>query len=128
MNFAIDISDRPLLESLLNLDFSGLNIDLHNDFDCVGMRILKRDFSFYFLNSEKQKLEILLSDFKIVKQEVMFDFLGPITLDNFYRGRIECCDNLVDADVKGRHCFYFHFCENLYLEVLAKGVKVIFIQ
>ena len=128
MNSTINISDKPLLESLLNLDFPSFNIDLHNDFDCVGMKILEHDFSFHFLNSEKQKLEILLSDYKIVKQEVVFNFSGPITLDNFYIGRIEHYENLIDIDVKGRHCFYFHFCENFYLEILAKAAKVIFTQ
>jgi hypothetical protein len=84
--------------------------------------MISDELKFSFLNRENSSVEIVLTNAQIVKQEMHFNFNGPLTLDNFYKGRIEIQSNLQDFDSEGRSCFYVHFFEDVYLEILAKKV------
>ncbi|MBD2769591.1 hypothetical protein IC235_17010 [Hymenobacter sp. BT664] len=121
---SIDLTPTPFFESVLNISFPGFNIDLHNDFDCVGISMIRDELKISLLSRDDSNLEIVLTNAEIVKMNMCFNFNGPLTLDNFYKGRIELKNTLQDFDSQGRCCFYMHFCEDVYLEILAEKVIV----
>lgn len=118
----ISLVQKPILESLTIIDIEGFIIDLHNDFLCDSFCMENKNVNISFVNEKGKRVFICLLGADIVKQDISFDFSGPIILDNFYKGRVLIDNILKDINNDGRHCFYIHFNESIYLEILAHDV------
>jgi len=114
----IKLSDVAILDSLLYLDFGTVQSDLHSDFLCTNISFNLKDLDVTF-KSNKAVIHILLRNCYLNHASFQFGF-ESLTLDNFYRGRIEDNGVVVDIDSCNRKGFYFHFYEDVYLEVFAE--------
>lgn len=118
----ISLIKEPFLESLVAVKNAGVVIDLHNDFTCDSICVENKKIIISFVSEKRERVFIYLLGADIIKQSISFDFSGPIILDNFYKGRVLVGDTLKDVSEDGRYCFYVHFYEELYFEILTKDV------
>lgn len=123
----IDISNVELFESLLELSYEGIDIDLHNDYELKNINLsTDKDLELVFLhNSLDQKVLLIFKEIEFVEFEL--PIVTDLTLDTFYRGRYEHENKLFD-EFKNKKCFYIEFCETGQLNLLCLNVMVVMYQ
>jgi hypothetical protein len=122
----MELTNVELLKNLLDIELSGENIDLHNDYTCTDVLYREKDLRLKFKKSadEGEFLMIQFIDTEISKLEFSFGSNDGITLDNFHRGRYEIEGRLFD-EYNGKKCFYIEFYEGGTIELLCKQVILI---
>ena len=110
-----ELTMTDLFESLLEFEFHGKSIDLHNDFNCTSIlykaqtNTLSLKFERAILTSYKHEIGCRLTE---------------LTIDNFYRGRYQIDESLHEFSHDGKSYFYIEFDEGLSLELFANKVLV----
>jgi len=118
----LNIFTVELFENLLDLKFSEINLDLHNDYEVKNILYKNNVLQvLVFHNTNKHNLLISFDNADIIE----FDFLptNGITIDNFYRGRFEFNNELFD-EYNDKKCFYIDFCEIGQISVLCSNLKI----
>jgi hypothetical protein len=126
-----DLTDSELFQSLIEIDFEGIYIDLHNNYDCIKVvyNNKNRQFSIFFTSGNRENENSLITiqfdntsfeTFELAFQSVN----GNLTLDNFYRGRFEDNGILKEHSSDGRNYFYLEFYEGCTVELLSDNVKL----
>lgn len=121
----IKSKDIALFRNLSQFDFEGNYYDLHNDFNCIQIKIEKGILFFIFRN-------ILTSVIVNVKflcpQIVALDFdlrekFENLTIDNLYRGKFECKGVLKEFENEKGY-FYLEFYEGQKFEFWSESIVV----
>jgi hypothetical protein len=119
----MDLTHATLFQPLVAFSIEGLEVDLHNEFDCRVIYFNKRVLSLSFMNVAKnQTVTISFEDALIY---VLSVDLGrqDCTLDQFYRGRFEEQGGLLASyDKQGRSYFYLNFDRGSEIQLLARIV------
>ena len=89
----IDLYNVELFESLLELDFQDLNIDIHNDYEVKNILFKNNNLQF-FLTHNTSDLKFLLSFYDTEFIEFDLSTNKNLCIDNFYRGRFELNNEL----------------------------------
>lgn len=109
----IDITNTDLFESLLEIEETNNNYDLHNDFNlnAINFNDVGNILSFEFIeNSGKTIIHVIFEKTEIVKFKIPV-LIKELVLDNFHRGRYEENKKLFD-EYKNKKCFYIEFYED----------------
>lgn len=112
----------PLFEGLLSFQIEGLEVDLHNEYDCRAISLEKNALRLSFVHTFMDQTIILL--FKdAVLCLLSFDLSIPdSTLDLFYRGRFEEGENVLSTyDQQGRSYYYLSFDNGNEIQLLARS-------
>lgn len=123
----LELQNATLFDSLLEISVNDHYIDLHNDFECIGINCLQDKIDFEFISNQRTKtkkwVSVMFYDIEIIKIKIdLRSVKEGITLDNFHRGRISAGDHLIDELSNGKRCFYMEFTEGQYFEILASKV------
>ena len=125
----IELEDIKLFDGLTEISINNSNIDLHNDYDCIGFYLdYNKDMILKFVsndnNQERNTVNIIFKETEIVKLTFPITGNEEFTLDNFYRGRYQNGNTLLDETKDGKKCFYIDFYEEQAFEVLAEKVII----
>ena len=123
----LSITNITALQPLLDFDIKGVNIDLHNDFDCIEINDNTKKLEFLFKRTignefyKEQNAILIFNDivecnFQFLKEN---ERLGDMkTLMNFAKGEFsedhKFCHN---SDIK---YFFLEFLESERIEILCK--------
>lgn len=123
----IDLTNIELFESLASIESGSSTIDLHNDYDCTGIRY----------DAEEKLLELT---FQAIASSVVLKFEGASiskfslvpkrtedssTLNNFYRGRFVVNGEIFEYSPSGEGYYYIEFEEGDMFEVFARKVFIL---
>ena len=117
----------PLFDGLLYFQIGGVEVDLHNEYDCRALEFDKNALSLSFVHtSTSQTIRLLFKD--AILRLLLVDLgVQDSTLDLFYRGRFEEKeDTLSTYDQQGRSYFYLSFDNESKIELLASIVTASF--
>ncbi len=124
----MNAEEIELFKNLSEWDFDQGNYwDLHNDFDCVGVKLETGVLILRFraLSEKTPSLDLEFNGAEITRLNFSADkSLFTLTLDNLYRGRFQVDDKLIDVDDQGRGYFYVDFYEGATLEFWSETVKM----
>jgi hypothetical protein len=122
-----DLTTVPLFDGLLSFQIEGVEVDLHNEYDCRAVSLEKNTLKLSFIHiSTSQRIIILFKD--VVLRLLSFDLgITDSTLDLFYRGRFEEDENVLSTyDQQGRSYFYLSFDSGSEIQLLARSVTASF--
>lgn len=122
MNF----TNIELFKNLSEWDFGGSYHDLHNDFDCIALRLESRILKLIFKErSEKPTMFSLdCENTELTRLDIeVAGLCGTLTLDNFHRGRFEAEGQLITENC-GRGYFYLEFYEGPFMEFWCEQVSL----
>lgn len=114
----------PLFEGLLSFQIEGVEVDLHNEYDCRAVSLETNTLKLSFMHiSTSQRIIILFED--VVLRVLSFDpGVTDSTLDLFYRGRFGEGENvLLSHDQQGRSYFYLSFSKGSEIQLLARSTN-----
>ncbi|MET3875549.1 MULTISPECIES: hypothetical protein [Chitinophaga] len=123
-----DVTHTPLFESILQGEIDGNYYDLHNDYQCIKIK----------LDPEEKLLQLRFTndDFKIIAefhQATITSFsihpertADSSTLDQFYRGKFKYNNNLHEITAQGKYYYYLSFLGNDAIELFSKRVTLTF--
>lgn len=118
----INLHDIELFKPLLDVDFQGNNLDIHNDYEVKNILYRSKNLQLLLVNN--------LSDNKILlnfhnAEIIEFDIpsIDNLTIDNFYRGRYEYENELFD-EFDNKKCFYIEFSETGQINVLCSELTL----
>jgi len=84
----IDLSNVGLFETLLEINFEGLYVDLHNDYDLKSINLLNNRLLLNFTKSDnKSMIQLIFENIEFIDFEI--PLIGKLTIDTFYRDRRE---------------------------------------
>ncbi|WP_332737819.1 hypothetical protein [Flavihumibacter sp.] len=122
----IELTTAALFEPLTEIEFSGINLDLHNEYSCnkitidYNEEIIKFDFKAENAQQAYQRLTMVFETFQIVEMvSKKLDSKTVLTPDNFYRGRFEYEGQHHETTPWGVF-FHIEFYEEFYLDILCK--------
>lgn len=118
-----DLTPTPLFDGLLSFQIEGVEVDLHNEYDCRAVSLEKNTLRLSFIHvSTSQPIIILFKDALVCV--LSFDPSIPdSTLDLFYRGRFEEGENVLSTyDQQGRSYYYLSFNNGSEIQLLARSV------
>lgn len=123
-----DVTHTPLFESILRGEIDGNYYDLHNDYQCIKIKLdpMEKLLQLRFTND----------DFKIIAEFhhatiTSFSFhpertADSSTLDQFYRGRFKYNNNLHEITAQGKYYYYLSFLGTDTIELFSKRVTLTF--
>jgi hypothetical protein len=122
-----EIKQSKILDDLTSIDVGGEYFDLHNNYKCVYLKHFieenKLIMSFKTATARPQKInkvEVVFEEVEITR--VSFtpgNFKELMTIDNFYRGRYEVNNALMEYSPEGKAYYYFEFYDGYSFEVFA---------
>ena len=119
----IQAKEIPLFKDLIQYETGEIIYDFHNDYDCIKICLENKTLTFTYKNHSNNS--VLLMKFAEVEID-RFEFLNesdnqPLILDNFYRGRFEKDNELLEFSNDGKACFYVEFGEDVEFQFLSTG-------
>jgi len=114
------------IKNLVQYDYNNHYYDFHNDYSCekisysdsILLIVFKSLIDGLFLSLKFTEVKITTVDFFNVKE------IEGLTLDNFYRGRVELNGELIEVSENGRGYFYLEFYEGQKMEFWAKDIGI----
>jgi hypothetical protein len=114
-----------LFQNLSLIEFDNSSFDLHNDFNCLKVKLQNNVLILVFQNIV-HKFLVIVSFNNITFTVIEFNFteiMRDLTIDNLYRGRFEVNETLIEFD-NGRGYFYLEFCEGQKFEFWSEGMSI----
>ena len=125
------ITEIKPLSPLLDFDISSINIDLHNDFECVEVKNSYKNLEFHFKRITKNELyeeqNAILIFSNLIETNIESinrnDQLGDIrTLTNFAKGELsESCSYYQDKSTK---YFFIDFKNGSLINIFCKEAVI----
>jgi hypothetical protein len=122
------LENYPLFENISVLKLVTGVIDLHNDFDFIEF-VLDQENKQIFLSFSKMAdsrivFNLIFEAVEIKKIKIkQFTIPDKITLDNLYRGKVECNGLLIEKNDSNASYFYLDFLEDIQFEFWALSVR-----
>lgn len=113
----IDSKNIFLFKNLSEFDYENLNLDLHNDFNCIKIMLNQNILNFLFQNiSNKDIISFSFQNAEITVLEFDFSYSTELlTIDNLYRGRFEKNNKLIEFE-NNKGYFYLEFYDGQKVE------------
>lgn len=125
----IDLTDTDLFQDLTYVQFNNGGFDLHNDYHCIEIAYNSKDNSIQFTFESIKKRIIdnqLCLSFQKAKLENLNLFFerttDTSTINNFYRGKFERENIVLEYMETGERFFYVEFEEGDKFEIFAQKV------
>ncbi|MFT3701671.1 MAG: hypothetical protein QM802_04850 [Agriterribacter sp.] len=123
----IDLTDVQIFKDLTYIETEEAGFDIHNDYSCIQTSFDATDntLKFSFQSSKdsilKYRLELIFQNIKIEKFDLLWERNEDSgTLNNFYRGKFEIQNSLVEFLDTGERFFYIEFEMGDKFEISAK--------
>ena len=116
----IELTDNLLLENISFLKYENISLDIHNDYNFkeLSFEQNRMKISFNEISNNFKIVEFVFENIEVVKLKmVQFEVPDSITLDNFYRGKTELNENILEEDSSKRKYFYLDFLEDIQIEL-----------
>ncbi|MCO5242029.1 MAG: hypothetical protein M9904_18470 [Chitinophagaceae bacterium] len=125
----IDLTDTSLFQDLTYIQFDNAGFDLHNDYHCVEIAYNSKDDSIQFTFNPTKKgiidmqVYLFFQNAKIENLNLVFERTADTTtINNFYRGKFERENTLLEYLETGERFFYIEFEEGDKFEIFARRV------
>lgn len=108
---------------LLSFQIEGVDVDLHNEYDCRTVSLEKNALRLFFVHAGTNQTVILLFEDVLLRLLTVDLSKSDTTLDLFYRGRFEEEEQVLSTyDQQGRSYFYISFANGNEIQLLARSV------
>lgn len=123
------ITEIGLFESLIEFEFSGTYVDLHNEYDCVKILFFENSLTFHFKKIDSEfKLKLIFTQIEFCKLNMCFEKTDDFpTIDLLYRGRYEKENKLFDI-IGDKGYIYVEFCEDWAFEFFSYELLIEIVQ
>ena len=116
----IELTNNLLLENISFLKYENSSLDIHNDYNFkeLSFEQNRMKISFNEISNNFKIIEFVFENIEVVKLKmIQFEVPDSITLDNFYRGKTELNENILEEDSSKRKYFYLDFLEDIQIEL-----------
>ena len=116
----IELTNNLLLENISFLKYENISLDIHNDYNFkeLSFEHNRMKISFNEISNNFKIIEFVFENIEVVKLKmIQFEVPDSITLDNFYRGKTELNENILEEDSSKRKYFYLDFLEDIQIEL-----------
>ena len=116
----IELTNNLLLENISFLKYENSSLDIHNDYNFkeLSFEQNRMKISFNEISNNFKIIEFVFENIEVVKLKmIQFEVPDSITLDNFYRGKTELNETILEEDSSKRKYFYLDFLEDIQIEL-----------
>ena len=131
LNMAVQSSIRPeLFKDLTEMDINGYCVDLHNDYDCLKLRLSDDELLMSFKSiRDNSKYPLVILQFKAVEiKKLHVDFgveAQHKTIDRLHRCRFLQNEVLIEYSNEGKAFYALEFCEGYAIEFFTEELVLI---
>ena len=116
----IELTDSLLFENISFLKHENISIDIHNDYDFRELLFEQTRMALLFVEeiNHNKFIEFIFEDIGLTKFKItQFEVPDSVTIDNFYRGKVELNGVLIEQDSNNKKYFYLDFLEDIQIEL-----------
>ena len=116
----IELTDNLLFDNISFLKHENISMDIHNDYNFKELLFEHNRMILSFIKdvNHLKFIEFIFEDIELTKFKItQFEIPDSITMDNFYRGKVESNGVLIEENSDKKKYYYLDFLEDIQIEL-----------